>query len=480
MAKQREVARWITVNGNHVPVFEGESKADAVKRAIGKNDSTGTEKKSAEKKEEKPDWIADWDPIPDDPKEERKKRLAREKADEDDAYDKEHGEGKYSTLNTKTKSKKSSTKSSKDNEDHYDTKLNDIRERMRSGKITPDQAKDEAFEYEKSQRTNKKWNDVDRNRMESKVQDIFDEADKKPAKKSSIQKQISKDLDTKEKQIAANEEKIDRLERELNVEMSSKDSKHSVGWRREMRDKISKLRDENAELKYGKNSARSESAKRRAQIDKDNDTKEKQIAQHQKEVDKLNGKTTSKGLDNYLKKHNLSMDEVYKEIKNNPKMKATANELLKDGMEYDQASAMAYEQHMNKNGKGTSRSTTMSPAAKKITRGVELARKQLNFDRPGDYAEISDRHWFGRLGVSNERMAEMMSAQDPKYDYEYQAETVPHKTLGKVTHHRMYRVPKEGTKATTMADLKKQALAAGYSKEKIQGMTKAQLKKLLG
>ena len=33
---QKKVVDWITVNGNHVPIFEGESKQDAVNRAIAK------------------------------------------------------------------------------------------------------------------------------------------------------------------------------------------------------------------------------------------------------------------------------------------------------------------------------------------------------------------------------------------------------------------------------------------------------------
>ena len=33
---ERKVKQWITVNGVHVPIFEGESKSDAVKRAIDK------------------------------------------------------------------------------------------------------------------------------------------------------------------------------------------------------------------------------------------------------------------------------------------------------------------------------------------------------------------------------------------------------------------------------------------------------------
>ena len=97
---------------------------------------------------------------------------------------------------------------------------------------------------------------------------------------------------------------------------------------------------------------------------------------------------------------------------------------------------------------------TVSPSKEsaKITKGVENARRQLDFDRPGEYAEISDRHWGKTLGVSNERMAEMMSVQDPKYDYEYKKDTETQKTFGSnvtVEHHRMYRVPKESTRETT-------------------------------
>lgn len=41
----REPKEWITVNGTHVPIFEGESKADAVKRAADRQKGAG--KKSA-------------------------------------------------------------------------------------------------------------------------------------------------------------------------------------------------------------------------------------------------------------------------------------------------------------------------------------------------------------------------------------------------------------------------------------------------
>lgn len=47
MAEEREVKMWITVHGKHVPLFEGESKADAIGRAF-KNTSAS---KDADKKE---------------------------------------------------------------------------------------------------------------------------------------------------------------------------------------------------------------------------------------------------------------------------------------------------------------------------------------------------------------------------------------------------------------------------------------------
>ena len=53
--KEREVKQWITVNGQHVPIFEGQSKADAVKVAIAKQTNADADKKekqiAANKKE---------------------------------------------------------------------------------------------------------------------------------------------------------------------------------------------------------------------------------------------------------------------------------------------------------------------------------------------------------------------------------------------------------------------------------------------
>lgn len=63
--------------------------------------------------------------------------------------------------------------------EHYDTVLNDIRGKLDRGELTPEQARNKAFEYEKGQRGNKQWNDVDKNKMQSKVRDIFDGANKR-------------------------------------------------------------------------------------------------------------------------------------------------------------------------------------------------------------------------------------------------------------------------------------------------------------
>lgn len=58
----------------------------------------------------------------------------------------------------------------------------------------------------------------------------------------------------RQKTIAENEAKINSLERELEEEMSTskEKSRYSVGWRREMQNRIRELRDENTFLKYGK------------------------------------------------------------------------------------------------------------------------------------------------------------------------------------------------------------------------------------
>lgn len=69
----------------------------------------------------------------------------------------------------------------------------------------------------------------------------------------------------------------------------------------------------------------------------------KELAERNKQDSK-----SQSSLNNYLKENNLTMQDVYNEIKSNPKMRDTANELLKQGMEFEQASTMAYRQHMDK------------------------------------------------------------------------------------------------------------------------------------
>jgi len=249
---QKEVKQWITVNGKHIPIFEGESKEDAVKRAVGKGG------------------------------------------------DKEAAEG---------------LKESKEKNEHYDTKLNDIRDRLRNGHITPEQAKNEAFEYEKSQRGNKKWSDVDRNRMESKVRDIFDEAD---TRKSGTQNQNAKQLgDTLREKgsvgIKDANQYINMNGSELRVNyrdyagnksayMTNTDDKNGEGITVRSKN-IKDLEDHLKANGYTREKGSSEyeyvyrkkdgQTNTQKQISKDLDTKEKQIAQAKAETDALNGKTTS-------------------------------------------------------------------------------------------------------------------------------------------------------------------------------------------
>ena len=60
----REPKVWITMNGQHVPIFEGESRADAVNRAIAKNNERLKEKQIAKNKEQAVQLNKNNQPLP--------------------------------------------------------------------------------------------------------------------------------------------------------------------------------------------------------------------------------------------------------------------------------------------------------------------------------------------------------------------------------------------------------------------------------
>ena len=49
---EREVEKWITVNGSRVPIFKGESQGDAVNRAIAQKNEDIKNKQIADRKKE--------------------------------------------------------------------------------------------------------------------------------------------------------------------------------------------------------------------------------------------------------------------------------------------------------------------------------------------------------------------------------------------------------------------------------------------
>lgn len=51
----REIKQWITVHGKHVPIYEGETKADAVRRVSDNINAKRKASKESEKSEKKPD-----------------------------------------------------------------------------------------------------------------------------------------------------------------------------------------------------------------------------------------------------------------------------------------------------------------------------------------------------------------------------------------------------------------------------------------
>ena len=49
---EREVDQWITVNGKHIPIYKGESKQDAINRAIAKRNEDNKDKQIANNKKQ--------------------------------------------------------------------------------------------------------------------------------------------------------------------------------------------------------------------------------------------------------------------------------------------------------------------------------------------------------------------------------------------------------------------------------------------
>ena len=75
----------------------------------------------------------------------------------------------------------------------------------------------------------------------------------------------------------------------------------------------------------------------------------------------------------------------------------------------------------------------------KQRKAAELAIKNLIFKM--DECEIASNQ-FSYAHLSNDKMAELMSEVDPKYEYEVEVHTEPSKRFGKITHHIMMRVKK--------------------------------------
>ena len=55
---EREVKQWITVNGKHVPIFDGETEKQAINRAIAKDNEDIKEKQIAKNKEQVSKYVA--------------------------------------------------------------------------------------------------------------------------------------------------------------------------------------------------------------------------------------------------------------------------------------------------------------------------------------------------------------------------------------------------------------------------------------
>lgn len=228
MSKERQVKQWITIKGNHIPVYEGQTVDDAAKNFM-----------KHEGKKPQPAKREDHLTKEDLSEEVQQKRLEEidKRFEEDSKKDKER-EQKYN-------------------------KLEDVLGEPFDPELVPEIEKDwNAFykdpEKYKGTAVPKMVNQyIDEHDI---TKGAYDKSYKKAhgvthdPKRAMKEEKLRKDGMSEDniKRYLDNEEKADALERELDEEMSSTEDRHSVGWRREMRDKISELRRENKDIKYGR------------------------------------------------------------------------------------------------------------------------------------------------------------------------------------------------------------------------------------
>lgn len=315
MANNREPVAWITVKGRRVPIFEGESKADAVKRVIGGGKAGNGGKKTSDKS----DHRTSMGPAEKEAREltgnEKGKlsksekfhiQMAEEKRRREEGIKTKYGSPDHSKLSQHSEIQKIA--------EAHNKKVWDVGAANK-------ELYDEADKFAEKHH-------IPKEKVRKAAMQAFNEKYSVSLQRSRKIEALKKDGMNEEaaKRYLDNEEKADKLERELNTEMSSKESKHSVGWRREMQAKISQLRAENKELKYGHKpgeTSKKEQTEEQKNIQKNEDDKERQIAANKKEAESKNeetvfGKTMEQNVqeyqDKFLKKRT---DEQIEELRKN-------------------------------------------------------------------------------------------------------------------------------------------------------------------
>lgn len=226
---QKEVKQWITMNGKHIPIFEGESKADAVKRALGKSgEKVGSKKEEGSRsrvyKEQLKDVQEDIKQFEDTPKSLRSKdydeKLAALKKKESDLKSwasKEKGSKVRSEENTmanrnKLKKQIDDYVKAHPNPTEADRKkVSEMRDKYNAVmKEEKDSLKKRAAKIQEESDRQKKKEALmkEHYKLSKKDEDNIPDRD---ARLNTLEKQIREMEIAKEKQIAQHKEEADRL-----------------------------------------------------------------------------------------------------------------------------------------------------------------------------------------------------------------------------------------------------------------------------
>jgi len=398
MAK-REVEQWITINGVHVPVFKGESKADAAKNfkaRSGKRNANQpiTQKGKANAKKEYTNARNAAHNASEDKKEKADARFDKAKQKYTEAKEKKVIK---SAARTGDKAQRSGV---------YKEQLKDVQDDIKQFESTPERLRSVDYDKKLADLKQKEANLKGYMNRDKKSGDRLSSIDTKEKALQTIQ-----NLRPQEGASAKQWEDYTNIQGELArkfnlskeeqrtgkeaVAKTSTDNVTSARNYSDLTDKLNKngLKMDSADVHTIQNS-NSLNGKKVTMYDKDGneykgtynkysdggreivnikktadsprkiandneDLKEKQIARNKEEAKEASYNSVAKDAEEYRKnplvaskwgegyyqevKDYIKQNDVYDKVKSDPEMKKTANELIAQGMQFDQAAVLAYK-----------------------------------------------------------------------------------------------------------------------------------------